>query len=404
MTKTVTPLQLSIGGWCLTNGGTTPFSDERARNFDTEQALRILAGSGADIKQVSFHDGDLWGADATSADISRRIAGVKKLCDELGLGVYNFTTNLFSDIGFRSGSHGSPIPAVRMAAIAKDCGGVMAAKEFGAKHMIHWLGSDGHDGAYEQDPRVALLRIASGLSVVAQFGLENGCPSLIHTIEPKQYEPRKKSLYTDSGATAAAMILSLIPHWLRNYFRINPEYPQHVTMLSGDPVNELALLLATGMIAPFIHFGGQVSGRMDCDSEPGFGGDYYTDFMIRLNLHRANWNGVVEFDCRPERTTTSAEGLSGFLVGCVDYWRTLEAKVREYLEDEEIQQLEAELDQTPPTELLALAAAVDSKGCVTEALNNMMAKFSGFSSARSADTNMIQTYARRVKKILLGVA
>ena len=401
--RKVIPFDFSIGGWCLQNRGTTPFSDEAVRSFTTEEALHILADSGSGIEKVSFHDGDLWSAIENPTQVMARIEQVKKFCETLGLEVYNFTTNLFSDKAFRSGAYSSPFPEVREAAILKACRGVEAAKLFGAKHMIHWLGCCGTDGAYEQDPRIAHAQIATGLSVVGNYGLEINCFNLLHSDEPKQYEPRKKSLYHDSGATSAAFILGLLPDWLRKYFRINPEYPQHVTMLNGDPVNELGLLLALGLLAPFIHLGGQITGRMDCDSEPGFGGDYYTDFMILLNLQRAGWKGVIEFDCRPERTTTTAEGVIKFLKGCTSYVHFLEAKVQQYFNDAEIQQLESELTRPQTSMLLALEAGLANRSVLAE-VRELSANFKGFDAAHAVSTDCIQDYARRVKQIVMGVA
>jgi xylose isomerase len=262
MGRIVVPSEFSIGGWCGINSGSDPFGDS-VRNIRIEDFLVIL--SGTPIKLVSFHDRDLWPDDAPSSLVTETIGRIKTICDNAGLQVYNFTSNNFSNPCFRSGAFSSPFPEVRAAAVVKGCNAVDHANEFGAQNVIWWGGREGSDGAYEQDTGLGLRRYMQGLRVCVRYGMEKGY-NLIHTIEPKVYEPRLLALYAGTGASAASAIKHFFsePEFAGKIL-INPEYPQHVAMVTLDPVFELGQLLEEKMLAPFIHFGGQIAGRMDCE-------------------------------------------------------------------------------------------------------------------------------------------
>jgi hypothetical protein len=165
-------------------------------------------------------------------------------------------------------------------------------------------------------------------------------------------------------------------------------------------VFELGQLLEEGMLAPFIHFGGQIAGRMDCDLPPGFGSNVFTDFMIVLTLNRRGWNGVIEFDCRPPRTTTSRQGLVAFLNSAVGYWRMLEEKVAKYFADAQIADLEAALMADEDIAVGQLLTA----SSVTEGIGKLRADFKGFAAAAEVNTDVIEAYQQRVMSIITGMA
>jgi xylose isomerase len=364
-----------------------------------DEFLEVLGTT--EIKRVSFHDRDLWPDDAPASQVTEAIGRTKASCTKAGLEIFNFTSNNFSNPCFRSGAFSSPFPEVRAAAIVKGCNAVDHANQFGAKHVIWWGGREGSDGAYEQDTGLGIARYLKGLKVCVRYGIEKGY-RFIHTIEPKVYEPRLLALYAGTGASAA----SAIRHYfsepeLAGMVKVNPEYPQHVMMLNLDPVFELGQLLEEDMLAPFIHFGGQIGGRMDCDLPPGFGSNVYTDFMIVLTLNRRQWNGVVEFDCRPVRTSTSLGAVKSFLNGCVGYWRMLEDKVAQYFADRQAAELEAAL--TAPENPI-VAELLSASGSVSGAVGRLRAGFKGFATAAEVNTDVIEAYQRRVMAVITGTA
>lgn len=245
-----------------------------------------------------------------------------------------------------------------------------------------------------------------GLKICVLYGMEKGY-DLIHTVEPKVYEPRLLALYAGTGASAASAI--------RHYFSdpkftgrvlVNPEYPQHVSMVTLDPVFELGQLLEEGMLAPFIHFGGQIAGRMDCDLPPGFGSNLFTDFMICLTLQRQEWKGVIEFDCRPPRTTTTVQGLINFLNGAVGYWETLEGKVADYFKDDQIAELEGALTEEDGHTMdnLLVASGMMNTPVIIKEVDALRANFKGFTAAAGVNTDVIEAYQRRVRQIITGNA
>ena len=393
------PHEFSIGGWCLVSGGSDPFGG-RTRNLTLADGLEGCARAG--IPYVSFHDGDLWDDDASSATIDKVLKETLALVERFDLKVYNFTTNLFSNRCFRSGALSSPFPQVRQAAIVKACRSMDLAARMGAQSIIFWGGREGSDGAYEQDTGTGLRRYMEGIRMCVDYALEKGY-DFTFTVEPKVYEPRLLGLFAGTGASASSAIRAFFPEEkYAGRVRVNPEYPQHVSMVGLDPVIELGQLLEEDMLAPFVHFGGQIPGRMDCDLPPGVGSSLAADFMICYTLHSRGWQGVVEFDCRPIRTTTSAAGVNLFLKHSVQYWRMLEGKVERFDSDPIMQKILAALNQPESAELAAVQAALTSGQGMVDAVARMTAAFTSFEDAGAVDTDVIEAHLYRLIQILTG--
>ncbi len=394
------PHDLSIGGWCLQHPGHDPFGDA-VRKFSLEDVLKVLGDS--PIRKVSFHDRDLWPDDASAAEVEDKIGQVKGLLEENGLEILNFTINMFSHPAFRSGAFSSPFPEVVEAAFGKAIRGMEAANLFGAKDIIWWPGREGDDGAYATGPGMGLNRYMTSLKALVAYGLEMRY-TFGHTIEPKQYEPRLSALHIGSGAVAAMAIMHYFPETsLRDKIRINPEYPQHTMMLGLPPVMELQQLLEVGLLANFIHFGGQVPGRMDCDLPPGYGSSFYDDFMVCLSLHESFWGGIVEFDCRPDRNTTTLKGLADFLNGAAEYWRTLESKVVLYFHDEQIRILNDELDRPLTPKVQTVHHQTRSLAShFGETMPRFLKGGISLDEAAAVETDAIGRYQRRVRQIIMS--
>lgn len=392
----IQPLDISVGGWGIVNPGADPFG-KPVRAISMEVALDVL-GEVPGIKYVSFHDEDLWKPEAPRDEVIVRINEVREQVGRAGKKAYNFTANTFSDSGFRSGALSSPYPEVRRAALAKCMFSMDCAHMMGARNVIWWGGREGDDGAFAQDPGVGLRMYMEGVRACVQYALAQGY-TFKHALEPKVYEPRLAGLYISTGAVAAAAILHYFqaPQFA-GLIGVNPEYPQHTQMLGLPPVMELGMLMELGKLADFIHFGGQIPARTDCDLPPGWGGSIYDDFMLCLMLHQRGWRGVVEFDCRPARTTTTVRGLSRFLQNAVDYWRSLERKVEVYLDDPVIQELEGELGDSITPE-----APTDPTEMVVWSGNLTGGRLDALQVARAVNTDAIEAYQARVLKIVMGV-
>jgi len=199
----------------------------------------------------------------------------------------------------------------------------------------------------------------------------------IHTIEPKVLRAAALALYAGTGASAASAIPPLLPRTGVRRPRAR-ESGISAACHDGEPgsVFELGQLLEEGMLAPFIHFGGQNRRPHGLRPASGFGSNVYTDFMI-VPPQPARLNGVVEFDCRPPRTTTSCQGLTGFLNGAVGYWQMLEDKVAAYFADKHIAELEGALMAAEDSTVASLLTA----SSVTKGVGQLRAGFKGFAAA-----------------------
>ncbi len=391
--------ELSIGGWCLVSGGADPFG-EATRELPLSVGLEGCREAG--IKYVSFHDRDLWEDDAKKQVIDQRVNETLNLMAQFNLSVYNFTTNLFSNKCFRSGALSSPFPQVREAAIVKACRSMDVAAQMGAKNMIFWGGREGSDGSYEQDTGLGLKRYIEGIKICVDYALEKGYDYKV-TIETKVYEPRLLASYAGTGSSATSAIRHFFPD--KKYegrILINPEYPQHVSMLGLDPSFELGQLLEERMLAPFIHFGGQIPARMDCDLPPGIGSSFTSDFMIFKHLIEREWDGIIELDCRPMRTTTTPEGMKLFLKHSVNYIRKMEKKVNIYLTDPIMSKIRVELDQEEGGVLRALMQSVREGGIIVDYVNALEKKFHGFEAISKIDTDAIEAHIYRTIQIIMG--
>ncbi|MDD5146234.1 MAG: hypothetical protein PHN39_00575 [Candidatus Pacebacteria bacterium] len=390
----------SIGAWCLVSGGGDPFGIA-TRAWELEAGLAGCAEAG--IKKISFHDRDLYDDDASEGTIIDVLNSVKEQLKRYRLQVYNFTTNLFSNPCFRSGAFSSPYPDVVQAAIVKGCKSMDAAYVLGAKYIIFWGGREGQDGCYEQDAGRGWMKYLLGIKACVDYAIAKGY-DFKYTIETKLYEPRLLGSYAGTGSSAAAGIMKVFsdPKYQGRIF-INPEYPQHVSMLGMDPVFELGELLELGLLAPFIHFGGQIPARMDCDLAPGIGSVLASDFMICLMLKERSWDGVIEFDCRPVRTTTTVEGLKLFLLHCVDYWRMLEDKVKIYQADPIIANIRVALDKSYSAELEDVFQASECDGNIVAAVASLAKKTPTFEDVAKINTDANEAHAYRIGQILTGM-
>jgi len=298
--------KLSIGGWCLMNTGTDPFGAP-VRKYDLLMAMHAAKIAG--ISHISWHDADLWPDDASANQIDERIDEVLGFCSETGLVTLNFTSNTFSHPAFRAGALSNPSQTVRDAALGKALRAVDQANAFGAKNMIWWGGREGDDYAHASDAGDGLNLYLTGVLMCMAYGRRKGY-RFGHSVEPKQYEPRLGELYpaTAHRIIAWAEANRELLDGLSLEMRVNPEYPQHVQMLGMSAVIELEMLLKSDYLADFIHWGGQIPGRLDCDLPPYWGDNDLANSLSVFALERAAWDGVIELDCRPPRTTVTEGG------------------------------------------------------------------------------------------------
>ena len=430
------PIKLTIGTWGPENSGADPFGgptkswavitrpDDRIeaeieqRKKLTDATLAKIAKANKEsvaaarargeknpeawvIKAVSFHDADLWPDDASDEQVSEFIDWLKAKLKKYDLEVQCFTTNLFSHPVFRAGALTSFLGEVRDAAVVKACRGVRAAILLGAKNIIFWGGREGTE-VYEQDPVTALDNFMRLSKIVVDYGFAMGYDGTF-TFEPKFYEPRF-DLYAGCSGDLGALISKYFSDGrYKGKVGINPEVPQHSAMINRSPVLEVAQCLASEHLISVIHFGGQRAGRMDSDFPPGFGGNIFDDFNIAklLLAHIDEWGGVVEFDCRPLRTTTEPGQIVNFIKWCIYYWRILEKKVEICLNDPIMEKIEAELaaDKSKADETIIYVTDEE----LIKAVENLADATPSLDVLSKLPTDISEAKACRLLQIIMGV-
>lgn len=373
----ITPFDITFGMWGGQNPGADPFGgstrpeyliirDDQGiegeiadRKAIIEKNLRGIAdlnkkmvakaiARGAKFPQsyritgISFHDEDVFPADASDEQILEIIQWLKALLKELDLKVQCYTTNLFSHPAFRSGAFTSPLGGVRDAAMVKSFRGIKVAVELEAKNIIIWGGREGTE-FYEQDIVLALHRFMINAKIVIDYAFSVGYKGTF-TFEPKQWEPRFQLFAGSEGVFSALIRQYFADEKYRGRIGVNPELPQHVAMSGLSPVVAASNMLLLEDMISVLHYGGQPAGRMDADFAPGLGGNIFEDFhtFLLLHLHSDRWGKVIELDCRPCRTTTTFEGMLRFLEWSILFIRSIEDKVRIYVRDPVIGKIQAE--------------------------------------------------------------
>ena len=113
----------------------------------------------------------------------------------------------------------------------------------------------------------------------------------------------------------------------------------------------------------------------------------------------------MEFDCRPLRTSASANALKLFTRQCVAYWRQLEAKVALFRHDPIIRALQAEIFGEPSVPLehmldVTAAVAPNTRDAVIRAFNGL--SHASFAETAVIDTDAIEAFGYRVQQIVCG--
>lgn len=393
---------LSIGFWGLQHTGADPFGGPVRGKLPLDDGLEMCATAG--IGRVSFHDLDCW---PVGTPLERRLEIVEEVCLACGRnGVipYNWTANTFSFAGYRGGAGSNPNLEVRLLACQQGLEAMDLANAFGAANVIKWGGREGDDGAHAVNAGLGMQRYLEWVLLCLIHAQRQGYTFGV-TIEPKQYEPRLLELYPSSAAavlSGLAWLKTRYPQYadLIDTVRINPEYPQHTQMRCMSAVMECEKLLHDDKLAPFIHFGGQHPGSLDCDLGPFWGSNDLNNLLLFVALARAGWRGVVEYDCRPLRTTITQAGVQHFLDESVAYTRRIEelaeAVACDSIAAELYDELNNEFDEPEAIQELRSGSDPLTEGSLAE-INEATLE-----TAAVADTDRFERYAARVKRVMLG--
>src|SRR5260370_34411719 len=102
--------KFSFGLWTVGWQGVDVFGSAVREPMPADRAVRKLAELGA--YGVNFHDNDVFGFEASTAERAGLIGAFRKALDETGLVVTTATTNLFSHPMFRDGGGRSSTPGL----------------------------------------------------------------------------------------------------------------------------------------------------------------------------------------------------------------------------------------------------------------------------------------------------
>ena len=317
--------KFSFGIWTVGWQGVDVFGTAVRPPMPAERAVRKLAEIGA--YGVNFHDNDVFGFEASSAEREERIAAFRKALDETGLVVTTATTNLFGHPIFKEGGFTANDREVRRFALAKVMRNLDLAAELGARVYVCWGGRDGAESGAAKDVRAALDRLKEAFDILCGYVLDQGY-SLRFAIEPKPNEPRGDILLPTAGHALA--FIGELEH--PELVGLNPEVG-HEEMSGLNYAHAISQALWHGKLF-HIDLNGQHGPRYDQDLRFG-AGNARGAFWVVDALQAGGYDGPVHFDYKPPRTEDDA-GVWASAAACMRNYLILREKVRAFRADPEV--------------------------------------------------------------------
>lgn len=319
--------RFSFGLWTVGWEGVDVFGGAIRPPLDASEAIRQLSDLGA--YGVTFHDDDIipFGSDAAARE--QRLAPIRKALEETGLIVPMVTTNLFSHPVFRDGGFTNNDRDVRRFALRKTLANIDLAAEMGAKIFVAWGGREGAESGAAKDVRVALDRYKEGFDLLGDYVLSQGY-DIKFAIEPKPNEPRGDILLPTVGHAIA--FINDLEH--PELVGVNPE-TGHEEMASLNFAHGLAQALWHGKLF-HVDLNGQTGPRFDQDLRFGAGNARGAFWTVDI-LESAGYAGPRHFDYKPPRTE-DIDGVWASARGCMRNYLILQAKVRAFRADPEVQE------------------------------------------------------------------
>lgn len=319
-----------FGIWCLQNRGRDPFGDQTRPELSVVECLKGLAQRNA--YGFEFHDNDIVPFGCSAAERDRHIREIKKLMADLDIKATMATTNLFYHPIFKDGAFTSTDPAIRAFATQKVMNCLDIANDMGAKVFVFWGGREGTEVDASKDPVEAAKWFREALNFLCEYVLEQDY-DIKFAIEPKPNEPRG-DLYLPTVGSVLGFIATLDHPEMCG---VNPEIA-HVKMAGLNVYHEYAQALDAGKLLD-VHLNDQKPLRFDQDLS--FASDSLKDafFLVKL-LEDHRYDGTIGFDAHPYRSEADPWD---FVERNMRNYKILKAKVQQFNENKEIQQLLAEI-------------------------------------------------------------
>ena len=318
----------TFGLWTVGNRGRDPFGSEVRDAIPLSRLLQKLSELG--VYGVSLHDNDLVPIDATPSERDRVVRQFRRSLADTGLTVTMGTTNLFSHPVFKDGAFSANDARVRAFALQKVMRSMDLAVELGARIYVFWGGREGSETDAAKDPREAIKRCREAMNFLCGYAIDQGY-NLRFALEAKPNEPRGDIYFATTGHMLH--FIETLGH--PEMVGVNPEVA-HEHMAGLNFAHAIAQALDAGKLF-HVDLNDQKGARYDQDLR--FASESLKEmfFVVKL-LEEGGYDGPRQFDAHPYRAEDE-QGVWDFALGCMRSYKVLQAKVRRYNEDAEIQAL-----------------------------------------------------------------
>lgn len=330
--------KFAFGLWCVQNRGRDPFGDQTRPEISALDAIKGLAQRGC--YGFEFHDNDVipFGASATQRD--QILRDLKKAMADWDIKATMATTNMFYHPIFKDGAFTSTDPSVRAFATQKVLHALDVAAELGTQVFVFWGGREGVEVDASKDPVDTTQWFRQALNFLCEYVLANDY-NIKFSIEPKPNEPRG-DLYLPTVGSVLAFITTLDHPEMCG---INPE-TAHIKMAGLNPYHEYAQALEAGKLLD-VHLNGQKPLRYDQDLS--FGSDDLKDAFYTVKLLTDHqYAGTLGFDAHPYRSEADPWD---FVERNMRTYKIMQAKVQQFRENKEIQDMLKEIHGAHPEHL-----------------------------------------------------
>jgi xylose isomerase len=341
--------RFTFGLWTVGNAGRDPFGAEVRAPLAPRYMLERLSALGA--FGVSLHDNDLLPFEASLQERERIVRDFRQALAETGMKLTMATTNLFFHPIFKDGAFTANDPRVRAFALQKVMRGIDLAAELDARVYVFWGGREGVETDAAKDPREAIKRYREAMNFICEYVLDQKYDIRL-ALEAKPNEPRGDIFLSTTGH--ALHFIETLDH--PEMVGVNPEMA-HEQMAGLNFVHAVAQALEAGKLF-HIDLNDQKGPRYDQDLRFASENLKASFFLVKL-LEDAGYEGPKHFDAHPYRTEDES-GVWDFALGCMRSYKILQAKVKRFNEDPEIQDLLSELRGSHP-EATGLLGAYSSE-------------------------------------------
>jgi len=324
--------RFAFGLWTVGNRGRDPFGGESRDIIPPPRIVARLSELGA--YAVSLHDNDLVPIDVSPAERDRIVREFRQALADNDMKLTMGTTNLAFHPVFKDGAFTANDARVRAYARQKVMRSMDLAVELGATIYVFWGGREGVETDAAKDPREALKRYREALNFLCRYAIDQGY-NLRFALEAKPNEPRGDIFLPTTGHMLHFIETLDYPEMVG----VNPEVA-HEHMAGLSFAHAIAQALDVGKLF-HVDLNDQKGPRYDQDLR--FASESLKEmfFVVKL-LDEGGYDGPRQFDAHAYRTEDE-EGVWQFTLGCMRSYKILQAKVRQYNEDSEIQGLLAEL-------------------------------------------------------------